>query len=65
MSEWYPIKTAPKDYNPVLLFEPGNQERCDEIFIGYWKRHMWVRQDDDHRGAEPTLWMPIPMPPRS
>lgn len=61
--EWQPIETAPKDFTVLILFERGDYESFDEIFIGYWKRHMWVHQEDDHRGAKPTHWMPLPAPP--
>ena len=73
MSEWRPIKTAPKDGTIVLVY-PGTWKgmtaspaRWDEDKFAKRIRPFWYRIDAfaraDSRGNQPTHWMPMPQPP--
>lgn len=71
MSEWQPIKTAPKDGTIILL--TGGQE----TLAGYWEQehapaaligrgwqvywHPTAKVPD----RRPTHWMPLPAPPEA
>lgn len=72
MSEWQPIKTAPKDGTEVLLlfadeplwivafFGPDSQKKSSEIC---W-RCKWDHESLHQGYEEPTHWMPLPEPPK-
>lgn len=75
MSEWQPIKSAPKDGTPILIFNPRNDRKpvCEAAWAydyegapGYWATPHGVKG----RGytilpEAPTHWMPLPEPPAS
>lgn len=64
MSEWQPIKTAPKDGRLILY------ATADWVSVGRWNSEVdqW-REINNHWtdtwGGEdfPTHWMPLPAPP--
>jgi proline-rich tail region repeat protein len=59
MSEWQPIKTAPRDGSWFL----GGAHGCSPI-IAYWSG--WDLDVKDARSGSrvyPTHWMPLPVPP--
>ena len=62
MSEWQPIETAPKDCAPVLLWEPFNDVTIGECVSGKW----YGRYDASGmvEVLHPTVWMPLPEPPK-
>jgi hypothetical protein len=58
MSEWQPIKTAPKDGTPIrVLLEStvAYEEHIPAALMGGWKRQ------DSHDKI--VGWMPLPYPP--
>ena len=70
MSEWKPIKTAPKDGSQFLAYseqtgdigicsrhDPGGEARNPRHHYEAWL------VDYDHPDAKPTHWMPLPPPP--
>jgi hypothetical protein len=75
MSEWQPIRTAPKEGPPVLGFVPNLYVKGASPFggekgfaiiewydLGDRKGGEWVTHDSDTCG-EPTHWQPLPEPP--
>jgi hypothetical protein len=72
MSDWRPIKSAPKDGTFILLF--GNQHKHNLVnfggkivFSGYWDAidSAWCSHGSTAMGPfySPTHWMPLPAPP--
>lgn len=61
MSEWKPIKTAPKERTVILAaWDYGSWFiQPAKFFNGEWV-HGW-----DHDPIDPTHWMPLPKPPKS
>lgn len=67
MSEWQPIKTAPKSGEPwpartttEVLLTDGNS-----IYLGFWNGHSWDDGDFHDDMGEMTHWMPLPELPTS
>lgn len=62
MTEWRPIKTAPKDGTRILVWRK-NEEGYSHLRCGIdmWRRNNWMRS---RRDMQPTHWMPLPYPPR-
>lgn len=68
-SQWLPIRTAPKDGTPILVFCPSHHLEAYEDFFAVVK---WV--DAAYDGTEgwfdnfdrllPTHWMTIPKAPK-
>ena len=67
MSEWQPIKTAPKDGSKILVYLPPREKSdgsgvWDAVYtVSHWYapgRYWW-----DHSMSKPTHWMPLPAPP--
>ena len=76
MSEWQPIKTAPKDGRKVMLFCPDAHDEADKIILGYWLHFpastpqgqdisSWVCDGSEIWDVVPTYWMPLPLHPVS
>lgn len=69
MSEWQPIKTAPRDGRKILVFEPKEEifggNWVDVVFWGYnGHARGWLAANDEHLSCDhPTHWMPLPDPP--
>ncbi len=70
-SKWQPIKTAPKDGTPVLLYSPipqdyigkgGNTPRGLIWISGGWRDTGGWR--GDYCKDTPTYWMLLPEPPK-
>ena len=62
MNKWQPIKTAPHDRVPVLVYDGGYLDGSDQVVFtatheGWWKRPGGYL-------CEPTHWMPLPEPPQ-
>ena len=60
MTEWQPIKTAPKDGTDILAcWRKGGTMDVVRFIEGHWL-------DDDTEQpviSEPSHWMPLPEPP--
>jgi len=63
-SNWKPIKTAPKDGDPVLLAEPECEPGEFFIFVGYYELGCWQAVAGDGDDQNPTWWMPLPEMPK-
>lgn len=67
MSEWQPIKTAPKDGAPILVAYHGHGEshvimvRWNETVASRTGRHWDYINSHD---GDPQYWMPLPSPPQ-
>lgn len=66
MSEWQPIKTAPKR-EAVIIYADGIVGEGDWKYYGededqgWW----WANLDDEYgQRIYPTHWMPLPEPPK-
>lgn len=60
LCDWRPIKTAPKDWRHILVWEAN---RC---WIATWQsaEHRWLEVGSiDSLTLYPTLWVPLPEPP--
>jgi hypothetical protein len=62
---WRPIESAPKDGTAVLLFGDG------DTFVGQWSTystwnlvHAGGYAEDADAPSSPTLWLPLPEPPK-
>ena len=72
--EWQPIKTAPMDETPLLLFAP-NVGICTgryEPFLRKWGvgpsfggAFIWPDGSNPISTIEPTYWMPLPARPET
>lgn len=66
MSEWQDIETAPKWWNPVILYDP---QADPSVFEGYFsgedndKDGRWRESGNKGLEFEPTHWQPLPKPP--
>lgn len=62
MSDWQPIKTAPKNNTKVLIYVPPMKNEGagypEIIMVSRFKGYWW---DAGH--LKPTHWMPLPEPP--
>ena len=70
---WQPIATAPKDGTPIIAYQPGGTYRKGLTFpasvgIAYWWHGNALNEagwnGPLHPRDYPTLWMPVPRPPR-
>lgn len=64
---WMPIETAPRDYLPVLTWDPYYLMRVArrDTSSGSWITDLpfdWERGGKELR-VEPTHWRPLPAPP--
>jgi hypothetical protein len=65
--EWRPIKTAPKDGEPVLLYKPDEGHSGEYLLVGYWGE--WAGEGEcwiacaGHNLRPPIHWMSLPVPP--
>lgn len=59
MTEWQPIKTAPKDGTPILAAKPGDDEATEVCWVYDSWRSVWETDEDV------TIWTPKPKPPPS
>lgn len=62
---WRDIKTAPKDWSNVLLYDPEEEQ---PVFEGFFSckdggRNRWIK--GNILSVKPTHWQPLPAPPRS
>ena len=79
MTEWQPIKTAPKDGRSVLVWDPSMEDgNRSHIFntpahddrryaIGYFRGHGERPTEWGNRNNDacyPTHWQPLPEPPK-
>lgn len=62
--EWRPIKSAPLDGSPVLLFIPDEKNALRRMVVGAWDKsnNRWTAVAAVYRLA-PTRWLPLPPPP--
>jgi hypothetical protein len=66
MTEWQPIKTAPKD-RMIWLYSPEQEFAGSGQFVGMWYPGGYWMDEDDQRDLvkwPPTHWMPLPEAPR-
>lgn len=66
MSEWRPIKTAPKDGTFLLLASMADDDSgIYGIRQGHFEKAPFDRRwyDIDGEEIEPQFWMPLPPPP--
>jgi hypothetical protein len=64
MSDWQPIKTAPKDGTPILCFTPdGEFSAITGIDVLWFDMGAWL-YDAEPVLFQPTHWMPLPDPPK-
>ena len=62
--KWQPIKTAPKDGTPILVWDGYNITSAKwEVDYDWWE--ICVPSDGyvDSNCIEPTHWQPLPPPP--
>jgi hypothetical protein len=79
MSEWQPIKTAPKDGTRIILYWPafqcpieiGHYEDSQQLRHGkeisrqqYWYRSQFPLWGVQGGKIGPSHWMPLPKPPK-
>ncbi len=75
MNEWKPIKTAPRDGTPILVFNGPNYSfgtEPNQVGVAIWRkqevtegRATWCAQDCRHGVTtyKPTHWMSLPALP--
>ena len=78
MSNWYPIDTAPKNIDVLVLAHQRQYVACfiddasdpwfEEGSTESYFNGLWTVDDNKHgpyalRGGSPTHWMPLPEPP--
>jgi hypothetical protein len=67
---WRPIDEAPKDGTPILgYWAPITgvyaQNEGQAFGIVIWERGTWCSPDDtDNDYRDPSMWMPLPSPPK-
>ena len=74
MSEWQPIKTAPRDRTRVLVTWSGTyacshhvRVACFDFPEPHSKKRAWCGDGEQTFGNQlirPTHWMPLPEPPK-
>ena len=75
-NDWQPIKTAPKDGKPVLIYQPEEAIRNYNtgfsvnlppvVYVCMWESGIssWVEAEgEQYSSFDPTHWMPLPKPP--
>lgn len=66
---WQPIKTAPKDGTPILIYERENDCVCEGRYVvdacRWFERNAHPTDAWDGEIYRPTHWMPLPNPPRN
>lgn len=69
MSEWQPIKTAPKDWIDVMLYCPDDDDGtgANGVCCGWFSMkdggyNCWMSNSGP---VCPTHWMPLPSPPKT
>lgn len=73
MSEWQPITTAPRDEDPVLIYDPNAHHDGNGFAVASFQPPIpeqkmgeaWLGCDELSNWVEyhPTHWMPLPPPP--
>ncbi|MDF1731310.1 MAG: DUF551 domain-containing protein [Minwuia sp.] len=66
MAGWLPIRTAPQDGMPVLVYVPEYQGGRGAIITAVWmKRRLFGSgwYDSGATQVEPSHWQPLPDPP--
>ena len=58
VSQWKPIKTAPKDGSNVLVYDPD----VGYPYVCRWEYGRFV-EVSEYYSFNPTHWMPLPKPP--
>jgi hypothetical protein len=73
MNEWQPIKTAPKDGTPILIFEPSPylKKGWIDVVQNFYEieyksdADKWYARDSAEISCDnPTHWQPLPDPPK-
>jgi hypothetical protein len=69
VTDWQPIKTAPKDWTDVLVFSPEHEGfNCGGVFSAFFDEtsRSWLTHAPGHNMLlKPTHWMPLPSPPEA
>jgi hypothetical protein len=62
---WRPIKSAPLDGTPVLIFVPAEKNPHRQMMVGAWDRQnaRWTAVPSVYR-VTPTHWLPLPPYPQ-
>ena len=63
LTEWRPIKTAPKDGTEVLGWPAVGRYNMDMPAPMAWDRGVWRMIAGEGDWMDPTHWMPLPAPP--
>ncbi|WP_370194405.1 MULTISPECIES: DUF551 domain-containing protein [Aurantimonas] len=68
MSDWHPIKTAPKDGTPFLAYRHDHYGRFGNMQVTYWRQAEdeagYIGLGEFNEAWMPTHWMPLPAAPR-
>jgi len=72
MTEWKPIRTAPKDGRTILIYgywmgELGGVGDEKSIWMASYGRSGWCIDGSEYYAAyvkQPTHWAPLPEPPK-
>ena len=61
MSEWQPIKSAPRDGTRIIVYRPG-KHNYPKVAVDFCHApiNCWWHSPSD---GQPTHWMPLPEPP--
>ncbi|HEX7855135.1 MAG TPA: hypothetical protein VF503_15715 [Sphingobium sp.] len=62
--EWRPMKSAPLDGSPVLLFMAGEKNVRRQMIVGAWDKdnNRWTAVAAVYR-LVPAFWLPLPPAP--
>lgn len=65
---WQPIVTAPRNWQPVLVYDHASDTVGQAYFRDAEDEPGWLwanlaPEDEDCKVPEPTHWMPLPDPP--
>lgn len=62
--EWRPMKSAPLDGSPVLLFLASEKSAARQMVVGAWDKsnNRWTAVAAVYR-LSPTCWLPLPPAP--
>lgn len=64
--DWRPIKSAPQDGTPLLLFVPTEASVNRRVIVGFWDKanSRWTAVPTVYR-MNPAYWLPLPPHPQS